>query len=167
MMSDDLECHRDYLRLVARFLWNPALQRQLDLSDIVQITLLKALQNTEQYRGNTDTTKRAWLRTILRNVLFEKTRGNPPGEVSLVELSSSWEQQTSPGESLRREEQLLRLAAALARLAEDERTAVELKHLHGCSVAFISEHMGRTEHAVAGLLKRGMARLRKELGQSS
>jgi DNA-directed RNA polymerase specialized sigma24 family protein len=43
---------------------------------------------------------------------------------------------------------------------------VELKYLHGCSVEFISQHMGRTGAAVGGLLKRGMHKLRRLLQES-
>jgi RNA polymerase sigma-70 factor (ECF subfamily) len=156
---------RDYLRLVARLLWQPGLQRKLDLSDAVQETLRKAHEKGHQFRGNTEAEWRGWLRAILRNELRQAVHDNPPGEVSLDESSRHWEEilaadQSSPSERMLREEQLVRLAAALGELLEDERTAVELKHLHGCSVEFISQHLGRTRTAVAGVLKRGMHKLR-------
>jgi len=62
-----------------------------------------------------------------------------------------------------RRDQMERLADALAKLLEAERTAVELKYLHGCSVEFISQHMGRSRDAVGGLLKRGLHKLRRLL----
>jgi RNA polymerase sigma-70 factor (ECF subfamily) len=164
-MPRSVENMRDYLRLVARLLWQPGVQRRLDLSDVVQETVRKAHEKGDQFRGNTEAEWRGWLRAILRNELRQAVRANPPGEVSLDESSRHWEEvlaadHSSPSERVLREEQLAQLADALGQLLEDERTAVELKHLHDCSVEFIGQHMGRTKDAVAGLLKRGMHKLR-------
>ena len=49
----------------------------------------------------------------------------------------------------------------LAMLPEDQRLAVELHHLLGHSSAVIAERLGRTEVAIAGLLRRGLKRLRE------
>ena len=64
-----------------------------------------------------------------------------------------------------RQEELLCLANALARLPADQRTAVEMLHLKGMSVDQISEAMGRSAPAVGGLLCRGMAKLREYLAE--
>src|SRR4029077_7628137 len=73
--------------------------------------------------------------------------------------------QSSPSQRASRNEDLLRLAEALARLPEDQRRAVELHHLHGYAVAQISVELGRSKGAVGALLFRGMARLRELLAQ--
>jgi RNA polymerase sigma-70 factor (ECF subfamily) len=166
-----VENARDHLRLLARLLWQPGLQRRLDLSDVVQQTLLKAHKNIDQYRGKTEEEWRGWLRAILRNELLQAVNGNPPGLQSLNDSSRLWEEslaadQTSPSQQAIRHELMERLAAALGQLLEDERTAVELKYLHSCSVQFISQYMGRTGYAVGGLLKRGMHKLRLLLRES-
>ena len=164
-MPRSVESARSYLRLLARALWRPGMQRPLDLSDVVQRTLLKAHEKGGQFRGTTDEEWRGWLRAILRNELLQEVRDNPLGEVSLDESSRHWEEalaadQSSPSERVLNRERMQRLADALAQLPEKERTAVELKHLHGCSVECISRHTGATRAAVGGLLKRGMRRLR-------
>lgn len=48
-----------------------------------------------------------------------------------------------------------------ARLLEDELTAITLKHVHGWKVAEVAQHLGRSSEAVAGLLRRGLKKLRK------
>jgi RNA polymerase sigma factor (sigma-70 family) len=48
-------------------------------------------------------------------------------------------------------------------LREDEYQAVTLKHIHGLTVAEIAEQLGRTPEGVAGLLRRGLKKLRNQM----
>ena len=71
--------------------------------------------------------------------------------------------QTSPIDRADKNEQLLRLAGALAQLPEPQRLAIELHHLQGMSLAETAVQLDRTEASVAGLLRRGLAELRELL----
>ncbi len=73
--------------------------------------------------------------------------------------------QSSPSERAVRQEELLRLAQAVAELPDDQRTAVEMRHVQGCSLAAISRQMGRSEPSVAGLIRRGLKELREKLNE--
>ena len=64
---------------------------------------------------------------------------------------------------MQRQEQALRLSAALGRLPDAQREALVLRHLRGWSLAQIAGQLGRSRAAVAGLLKRGLQQLRREL----
>ena len=66
-----------------------------------------------------------------------------------------------------RNEQLEQLADGLAKLLDGERTAIVLKHFQGWTFTQISEHLGRPPDAVAGLLKRGLQKLRSHLPSDS
>jgi RNA polymerase sigma-70 factor (ECF subfamily) len=182
-MADDaeaggrgLERFRDYLRLLAELHLDPLLRGKVDPSDVVQQTLLEAHQSLGQFRGRTEAEMAAWLRKILARNLQDELRKfrtearDVTRERSLetaLERSSSRLEQWLAGEELAperqaaRQEQLLRLTQALDRLPEDQRRAVELKHLWGRSVEAVGREMGRSEAAVAGLLRRGLNRLRQ------
>jgi RNA polymerase sigma-70 factor (ECF subfamily) len=173
----DLEHYREYLHLLARLQLDPRLRRELDSSDLVQETLLKAHGRQDQFRGNTDAELAAWLRAILANTIADALRKlgrqveRSPEEA--VEESSvrleRWLASSDPGPDSRmqRQEQLVRLADALAQLPEDQRTAVELRHVQGYTVPQISELTGRSVASVAGLLRRGLKRLRDLLEEGS
>jgi RNA polymerase sigma-70 factor, ECF subfamily len=174
------ERYRDYLLLLARLQFDPWLRGKLDPSDIVQQTLLQAHQKRDQFRGRTEAEHAAWLRAILARALADAARKYGQGvlgrerslEASLEESSHRLERwledsHPSPGAGMDRHEQLLRLADALARLPEDQRQAVELRHLQGLSVAEIGQLMDRSTAAVGGLLQRGLRALRGMLDDSS
>ena len=55
------------------------------------------------------------------------------------------------------------MATALAGLPEPQREALVLQYWQGCTLAEIGAQLGRTPAAVAGLLKRGLKKLRQEL----
>lgn len=169
-----LESYRDYLRLLARMNLDPRLRGRIDPSDLVQQTLLKAHEKRHQFRGKTDAELAAWLRAILANQIADALRrfGRRGGtrEHSLeeaLEQSSArlaaWlaAERSSPSQKLARQEHLIEVAERIAKLPEDQRTALELRHLQGLSVPAAARQMGKSPAAVASLLYRAMKTLRQ------
>jgi RNA polymerase sigma-70 factor (ECF subfamily) len=174
----DFERYRNYLRLLARLQLDPRLRGKLDPSDVVQQTLLEAYQDREQFQGLSSAQQAAWLRQILAHHLADELRRFRRGkrrvdlerslEGDLTETSARLErwlasERTSPSEELNRKEELVSLSEALAALPDDQRQAVEWHYLKGMKVAEIGAELGRTQAAVAGLLRRGLENLRKHL----
>jgi RNA polymerase sigma-70 factor (ECF subfamily) len=177
-----VEAYVDYLKLLARLQWTPLLYGKLEASDVVQQTVLQAHANRGQFRGQTEEEWLGWLRAILANVLAGSLRAYGTGardlrrerslDARLEESASRVEawliaEQSSPSQRVSRHEQLVRLAAALAKLPVDQQEAVELHHLRGHTVAEVGERMGRTRPAAMGLIYRGLKRLRELLDEES
>jgi RNA polymerase sigma-70 factor (ECF subfamily) len=173
-----LERFRQYLYLLARLQLDPQLRGKLDPSDVVQQTLLEAFEKRDQFRGRSEAELAGWLRQVLAHNLADALRRFGQGkrdvarerslEDSLRASSARLErwlaaEDPSPGEQVERQERAVRLAAALATLPEAQREALVLQYWYGWTLAEIGRHLERTPAAVAGLLKRGLKKLRREL----
>jgi RNA polymerase sigma-70 factor (ECF subfamily) len=177
-LESRLEGFRQYLALLARLHVGPQLQAKVDLSGVVQQTLLEAYQSLDKIEGLSEARQAAWLRQALANNLKDELRkwkaeardvGRERSlQVALEQSSARLEawlvaEQSSPSQRIQRQERAVRLANALAQLPEAQREALVLQHWHSWSLAQIAEHLGRTPAAVAGLLHRGLEGLRKYL----
>jgi RNA polymerase sigma-70 factor, ECF subfamily len=176
----DLNRYRDYLLLLARVQIDPRWQAKLGASDLVQETLLEAHRDAGQFRGQSEGERLAWLRAILtRNLAnaardLRRQRRDVDRELPLIDPGAESSQQLeawlsdsglAPPEQAERNERLVRLAAALARLPEDRRAVIELRHFQGWPLDAIAAHLGRSTAAVASLLHRGLLQLRDLLAE--
>ena len=173
---------RPYLLVLARLEFDGVLQAKLDASDVVQQTLLEAHQSLAQFRGRSQAEMAAWLRQILaRNLVdevrrFQRKKRSITSEASLQaaldESSMRLErwlaiEEGTPSDLAIANEQLVRLGAALLALPDDQRRAVELHHLQGYPSAAVAARLGKTEVAVAGLLRRGLKKLRERMQEEA
>jgi RNA polymerase sigma-70 factor (ECF subfamily) len=178
----DLERFRPYLRLLADAGADARLRGKLDLSGVVQQTLWEAHKDRHQLHkdrhqlhlkgaGVDEGIVLAWLRRILlRNLLDELRRLRRKSadlarerslEDSSARLAAELEaSDSSPSAHAAHNERAFRIAAALEQLPADQRIAVIRHHLHGVPLAAIAEELDRSKEAVAGLLHRGLVRLR-------
>ena len=162
--------YRDYLRRLARRRLGSRLRGKVDESDLVQEAILQAHLARDQFRGKSEPERRVWLRTILESKVagalrrFSRRRRDVSRETSLERRSPEfpaerWDGQaaaTTPSRRVARDEELSRLAQALAALPADQRQAVEMHHLEGLRFAEIATRMGRSRTSVAGLVFRGV-----------
>ena len=175
-----LDTYRPYLIGLARVLLASAgpVRNKIDASDLVQDVMLRAHERKKQFIGETPEEFMGWLRQILKNELIDKERHflRKKRDAALEEvyqetINKSDDRmvrihvlkQTSPSQYVARHERQLLLAKALETLPEDQRTAVELRHLGDWSQEQLAEFMNRTKASVAGLLRRGLKALREEL----
>ncbi len=171
---ETLDQFRSYLYLLARAHLGPRMQNKIDASDLVQQTLLDAHAKKNQFRGDTDAERAAWLRKILTCNLADALRHQHRAKRDVSRQRSleaeidgsfcraeSWlaASQSSPSQHVTNKEELLRLADALTKLPEAQRDAVILRHLQGMSLAEVASQLDRSEAAVAGLVYRGLNKL--------
>jgi RNA polymerase sigma-70 factor (ECF subfamily) len=178
---DDLERFRAYLGLLARLEVAPALRDKVDLSGVIQQTLLEAHQALRDHpdRLRVEAETAAWLRSILSHNLADALRRLSADkrdirrewslDAALDQSASRLErwlaaEQSSPSQQAIRQEELLRMVESLAELPASQRRAIELHHLRGLPLSEIAAELGTTKAAVAGLLHRGLKTLRTRLG---
>jgi RNA polymerase sigma-70 factor (ECF subfamily) len=178
--GERLEQFREYLHLLARLQLQDRLRGKVDVSGVVQQTLLEAFETLRRSPDRDSELKAAWLRQILANNLRDEVRKFDAAardvnrehslQAALENSASQLEswlaaEQSSPSRQAIRNETLVRLADALAQLPEDQRIAVEFHHLKGLKLDETARHLSRSKGAVAQLLFRGLKRLRELMGE--
>ena len=172
-----LETYRHYLELLARIEIGRRLQTKVDAGDVVQETFLEAHRNFGMFRGREEGEFIAWLRGILAarvaNLVrhFVGTQGRDIRrerdlEVDLDQSSRAFDRglvalQSTPSQHMVRKELRVMFANTLARLPDEYREVILLRHFEELSFADVAGRMGRSVDSVQKLWVRGLAQLRQ------
>jgi RNA polymerase sigma-70 factor (ECF subfamily) len=151
------------------------IRARVDESDIAQQSCLSALRDFDRFEGSQLPEFIAWLRQIHEQNVRDVVRDHAVYEKRAVSRETDDRDAAeaartglaSPSRQAMLGERAAKIARALQTLPEAQRETVRLRHLEGCSLAEIAERLGRTEAAAAGLLKRGLAKLREKLKSES
>jgi RNA polymerase sigma-70 factor, ECF subfamily len=171
-----LEEYRGYVDYLVRQGCPAHLSRRVEPEDLVQDVLLKAWTSDPDFSGRSEGERLSFLRKTCASVLTDTIRRFDRGkrkvalDQSLDDSSARLEEwlaaeQSSPSQRASKHEQLLRLAQALSELPENQRKAVEMRHLKRHSLDEAAAIMAVSPAAVAGLLRRGLETLRSRLGE--
>lgn len=171
-----LESYRDYLQLLARLQIVPTLRAKVDVSGVVQKTLLEAhfaMENADKPHHVVSLLKRILANNMSDEVRkFSTAARDVTREVSMdaaIDESSSrlnrWlaAEQTTPSAAVIRDEDEALLATAISKLPDEQRVAIELHHLAGMPLIDVAATLQRSKGATAQLVFRGMTRLRELL----
>jgi RNA polymerase sigma-70 factor (ECF subfamily) len=174
-----LERYRNYLAILARVQIGRRLQRKVEEADLVQETFLEAHRSFPRFRGGSEAELVQWLRQILaarvamlvrhyfgtqqRNANMERELADELDQSSRLLGQAFVASGTSPSGRASRREQAVLLADALARLPEDYRRVIRLRHLDGLTFPEVARQMGRSVDAVEKLWARALVQLRRLL----
>jgi RNA polymerase sigma-70 factor, ECF subfamily len=175
-----LELYRNYLGLLGRVQLGRQLQGKVDASDLVQEVFLAAHRGLAGFRGTTEAELVCWLRQVLAARLADlvrRFRGTRRRDLRLErrladELDRSSQAVggglvgpgSSPSEGAVRRERAVLLADALQELPDDYREVIVLHHFQGADFTEVAARMSRSQDSVRKLWMRGLARLRRGLG---
>lgn len=177
-LGELLEACRRYLALVAANGLNAELRSKCGASDLVQETFVKAKKGFEQFRGESEAEWKAWLLRILETTKanFERqfydtdqrriAREFIASDSRLASHASDGLSApiSSPSSHVRRDEESERLYAAIGRLPEHYRQAIELRQQWKLSFEEIGVRLDCSKEAARKIWARALVLLRKELG---
>lgn len=176
-----LEAQRERLRRMISLRLDPALARRVDASDIVQDVMVEVSQRLADYLRRPDMPFHLWLRHIARDHIIDAYRRHrlargrsvdreqplvPAGlsEPSSLDLAAQFiDQEITPASAAVRAELQKRLQEAVARLDEDDREVILMRHFEQLSNQEVAAALGLSEAAASMRHLRAVRRLRAEL----
>jgi RNA polymerase sigma-70 factor (ECF subfamily) len=172
-----LEGCRAYLLLIANKGLEADLRPKGGASDLVQQTFIEAQHDFPQFHGRTQRELLNWLHGILRHNLADfhrRYRDRAARQVAREEPLSGVggralrdrlaTDSPPPEDKAAAAEEVEAVRAAMARLPEDYRRVIALRHEEGLSFDDVAQRMGRSAEAARKLWFRAVACLRQEMG---
>ena len=145
--------------------------REEDARDVCQETFLRAFRALPGFRGQAKFS--SWLYRIALNLCRDWMRRErraaivqPTEDVDLIELAAAAEPSESIEDLVARKDMTRIVERAMARLPEDQRTAIVLKEYHGLTFQEIADLLGCPLSTVKTRLYQGLTVLRRELASS-
>lgn len=170
------EAGRSYLAVAAGFHLQPRLRAKVDVSDIVQESLLDAHRGFDRFAGSTTGEWLAWLKRIAATNALDaakRWRGAAKrdagrevplgGADSAVGAPEPLAMQSSPSQRVIHGEEEVLLAEALATLSPLHREVILLRNVERLPFEEVAERLGRSPGACRMLWMRALATLRERL----
>ncbi len=174
--ADLIETCRAYLLMAANKAVGSELRAKVAPSDLVQDTIIAAVQNFEQFNGTSERELLAWLTKILSYRVvdaarkFRRQKADVAREISIddeareIELSISGHDGT-PSELVMAEEEERRLMAAMKDLSPEDAELVRLRNWEQLSFEEIGQRLGLSESGVRKRWAQAVKELRRLLGR--
>ena len=123
----------------------------------MQASMIEIVKSCGSYQGKSSL--KSWMRTITVRTTFRALKKYRRAPLPNCELEVGVEAQSH--NSAERSTIRFRMAQALSKLSEAQRTAVVLRLIEGFSIAEVAEQTGVKEETVRGRLRHGRRLLKK------
>jgi RNA polymerase sigma-70 factor (ECF subfamily) len=140
------------------------LRGKIDVEDVLQDTVVRALKAIDGFRGTEENSFESWLRGIAGHVILYAAQKHRRDGASLEGDVSAGD--TSPSKASRRQDRFDRLQRALDMLSPDHRDVIVLARIERLRIRDIAERMSRSEDAVKQLLARALRSLKHSFGDT-
>ncbi len=179
-----MERHRNSLRRLVQMRLDPKIQRRVDVSDVVQDTLLDANRRLEEYLRNPAMPFHLWLRNIARDRIIDSHRRHRASakrsvdreqrlaipkadDRSTMELAAQLcDPERTPAAEATMRELARRFEAALETLEDNDREVVIMRHFEQLSNQEVAQALGLSQPAASMRYLRALRRLRELLGEN-
>ena len=173
-----MERHRQSLERMVRGRLNRAVARRVDVSDVVQETLLTASKRMAEYVRDPRMPFHAWLRQIARDRLNDVYRRQLADKRSVANEQSVGgegsdfvpptalvrDAELTPAEAMLRQEFAERFSAAVETLSEADREIIFMRHSEQLTNSEAAELLGLSQPAAAMRYLRALRQLKAILG---
>lgn len=155
----------DRLATVIKRQLGEALKKRVDPEDVLQETLLRALQSFERFQWDGEEALFRWLSTIARHIVFELAAAKKRDSSFPIDRDPT-DSDPTRSKAFRRAERFDRLQSAFDALSPDQQRVVYLARVERVPVQEIAREMGRTPNAISHVLLRALHKLRGEFGDT-
>lgn len=141
------------------------LRQKIEVEDVLQETFLKAFQSMSSFESRGEDSFYFWLKGIAENLLLYWARQCQRRDQLRLDKDVQGKD-TSPSNTLRREERFERLQTALSQLSPERREVIFLARVRGLTMREIATQLGKTPEAIKPLLWRALQKLRDSFGET-